>query len=166
MKKRAVPLRQAVWLLVLGLLLGSVFTFGVPCWNAAVTKEECTQLQTRLVSYTELRRLRRPADIKEIAIDCADGNRYFIDGACVTEQLCAALSALAPQQEISLLLHPHSNTVMSLCCEDGVILPFDEVAAKLGGEAKGFGVLGLFLYGCALVGLWHVALHITERKRA
>ena len=51
MKRDPMPFGLAIFLLIAGLLLGSVFTFGMQHWNAEVTREECTLIDTEFVSY-------------------------------------------------------------------------------------------------------------------
>ncbi len=62
----SMPLGLAVFLLVSGLLLGSIFTFGMSYWNSVVTREACTLVETQFVSYDEIWRPKRPMEIKEI----------------------------------------------------------------------------------------------------
>ena len=165
MKKEPMPISLSVFLLITGLLLGSVFTFGMQYWNAEVTREECMVIDTELVSYTEIRKLKRPMEVKEIAVDCANGERYFIDGVSVNTALRNSLSELSQQQGIHLLIHPNSNTIVELSTENGTILTFDETIRKMGGEATGFLFLGLFMYFCSLVGLYYIAFHIIKKKK-
>ena len=165
MKKEPMPFGLAIFLLIAGLLLGSVFTFGMQYWNANVTIEECTMIDTEFVSYEEIHKPKRPMEIKEIAVDCANGERYFIDGVSVNTDLRNSLSELSQQQGIHLLIHPNSNTIVELSTENGTILTFDETIRKLGGEATGFLFLGLFMYFCSLVGLYYIAFHIIKKKK-
>jgi predicted negative regulator of RcsB-dependent stress response len=46
MKKDPMPFWMAIALLVVGILLGSVFSFGMQYWNKEVTREECVKIQT------------------------------------------------------------------------------------------------------------------------
>ena len=62
------PFGLAIFLLIAGLLLGCVFTFGMQYWNANVIREECTVIDTEFVSYKEIRKPKRPMEIKEIAV--------------------------------------------------------------------------------------------------
>ena len=72
MKSDPMPLGLAVFVLIAGLFLGSVFTFGMQYWNSEVTREECTLIDTQFVSYEEIHQTKRPLEIKEIAVDCAN----------------------------------------------------------------------------------------------
>ena len=46
MKKDPMPFPMAVVLLIVGLLLGTVFTFGQQYWNARVSPDECALVET------------------------------------------------------------------------------------------------------------------------
>ncbi len=166
MRKDPMPLSLAIGLLVIGIFLGSVFTFGMQYWNAEVTQESCTLVETQFVSYEEIRQPKRPMTIKEIAIDCDNGDRYFIDGVSVNTELRNALSALSKQENISLLIHPNSNTIVGFSTENSNILVFDETISKLGREATGFLFLGFVMYLCSFLGLYYIVLHIIKKRKA
>jgi hypothetical protein len=159
------PLNLAVFMLVIGILLGSVFTFGMQYWNKKVSRDDCTVVETQFLSYYEIRELKRPMKIKEIAIDCVDGSRYFIDGVSINDELLNQLSLLSQNDNITLLIHPNSNsTIVEFLSDQTVLLNFDETISKLDGEASGFLFLGFFMYFCALVGLYYTVYHIIRRK--
>lgn len=166
MKRDPMPFGLAIFLLIAGLFLGSVFTFGMQYWNAEVTQEECTAVDTEFVSYQEIHQQKRPMEIKEIAVDCANGERYFIDGVSINSDLRNSLSKLSNQQRICLLIHPNSNTIVEFSTDNGKILTFDETISKLGGEATGFLFLGLFMYFCSFVGLHYTTIHIIKKRTA
>ncbi len=168
MRKRRsdpVPFTAAVFLLVIGILLGSVFTFGSQYWNKKVSREACTLIDTDFVDYTELRHIANHTKIKEIAIDCSNGERYFIDGVSINDELRTQLSLLSAQENITLLIHPNSNTIVEFSSDNAVLLDFNDTIDKLDGEATGFIFLGLFMYFCALVGLYYTVYHIIRRKK-
>lgn len=165
MKKDPMPISLSVFLLITGLLLGSIFTFGMQYWNAEVTREECMVIDTEFVSYKEIRKPKRPMEMKEIAVDCANGERYFIDGVSVNTDLRNSLSELSRQQGIHLLIHPNSDTIVEFSTENGTILTFNEAIRKLGGEATGFLFLGFFMYFCSLVGLYYIAVHLIKKRK-
>ena len=164
MKRDPMPLGLAIFLLIAGLFLGSVFTFGMQYWNSEVTREDCTLIDTEFVSYKEIRRPKRPMEIKEIAVDCVNNERYFIDGVSINSDLRNSLSELSNHQKICILIHPNSNTIVEFSTENGTILTFNETIHKLGGEATGFLFLGLFMYFCSLVGLYYTAFHIIKKR--
>ncbi len=165
MKRDPMPLGLAIFLLIAGLFLGSVFTFGMQYWNASVTREECTLIDTQFVSYEEIHQPKRPMEIKEIAVDCINGERYFIDGVSINSGLRDSLSELSKQQRIRLLIHPNTNTIVQFSTENGTILTFNETIHKLGEEATGFLFLGLFMYFCSFAGLYYIAFHIIRKRK-
>jgi len=160
------PFKYAIFMLTVGILLGSVFTFGVQYWNKNIPREDCTVVKTQFLSYDEIWHAKPTISIVEIAIDCADGNRYFIDGVSINEELRNQLSSLSKNDNITLLIHPNSSTIVDFSNDQTVLLNFDETIRKLDGEASGFLFLGLFMYFCALVGLYYTVNHIIRKKQS
>ena len=163
-KSDPMPFKLAVFMLAIGILLGSVFTFGMQYWNQNIPKEECKVVKTQFLAYDEIWHAKPTVSIVEIAIDCTDGNRYFIDGVSINEELRNQLSSLSKNDNITLLIHPNSNTIVEFSSGNGILLSFDDTINKLDGEASGFLFLGLFMYLCALVGLYYTVYHIIRRK--
>ena len=159
------PFNLAIVMLLIGILLGSVFSFGMQYWNAKTTREACTVVKTQFLSYDEIWRHAKPnISIVEIAVDCADGNRYFIDGVSINDELRNQLSLISKNESITLLIHPNSNTIVEFSSSHGLLLTFEETINKLDGEATGFIFLGIFMYFCALVGLYYVVFHIVRKR--
>lgn len=169
MKRKPMPIGLAMFLLTVGLLLGSVFTFGMQYWNAKAAYDDCKKIETQFLSYRESHRIGlKPTHRKgqnELIIDCANGERYFIDGECNNAQLRSALSKLTPNENISLRLHPNQNKIVEFSTETAKILHFDDTMQKLGSEATGFFYLGIFMYLCALLGLYYVIWHAIKRRK-
>ena len=162
MKKVSKPtLAQAITILVIGILLGSIFVFGVQYWNESIPRDSCTEIETQFVAYDEIKRLKSPQRIREIAIDCTNGERYFIDGASIN----AHLRGLQANESIRLLIHPNSSTIVEFTAGDATLLEFDETIKRLENESVGFLILGIFMYISALFGLYHVAVHIKKSSR-
>ena len=165
MNKNPMPFPMAVLLLIVGLLLGTVFTFGQQYWNAQVTPDRCIEVQTRFLDYHEHWKI-KSTRIHEISVDCENGERYFIDGVSVNERVRDALAFFSPGDEIRLLIHPNRDTIVEFTTQSRVILAFDDTMAKLRGEANGFLGLGIFMYFSAVVGLYYMAAHWVKRCRA
>ena len=155
----AVSQDRAIFLLLAGLFLGSIFTFGTRYWHAPVSREDCTQVNTEFVSYRERTRL---GSIQLIYIDCANGQRYEIDGACISQPVLEGVENLQPQEPITLLIHPNSDTILELSCESGTLMAFDDAAQRVVGDTLLFMVLGILMYAAALGGLYQL---IRQWKR-
>ena len=158
------PFNLAIVMLLIGILLGSVFSLGMQYWNAKTTREACTVVKTQFLSYDEIWHAKPTISIVEIAVDCADGNRYFIDGISINDELREKLSLLSENESITLLIHPNSNTIVDFSSSHGSLLVFDETINDLDCEATGFLFLGFFMYFCALVGLYYAVFHIVRKK--
>ena len=162
MKNEPMPMGLAVFLLVLGILLGTVFTFGMQYWNKEVTRRDCNEIQTQFLDYEE--RYSR-SGVKEIAIDCANGEKYYIAGVCINTELRNTLAKLTDNQNITLLIHPNSNTVVEFATETKTLLLFDTTITKLGIERTGFLFPGFFMYFCALTGMYHIILNTRKHRK-
>ena len=164
-RSEPMPLNLAVIMLLIGILLGSVFTFGMQYWNAKTIRESCDVVKTKFISYDEIWHAKPTINIVEIAVDCADGNRYFIDGVSINDELRENLSLLSENESITLLIHPNSNTIVEFSSSHGSLLVLDETINDLDGEATGFLFLGLFMYFCALVGLYYIVFHLVRKSK-
>jgi hypothetical protein len=163
MKTNPMPLKIAIMLLIAGIFLGTIFSFGMQYWNEEVTQEECIKIQTQFLGYKEVW---RRGDIQQIAIDCANGKRYFIDGVSINSELQEHLRKIAPNENITLFIHPNSDTIVEFSTKSNTIMIFSETIDKLGKEATAFLFLGFFMYFCSLIGLYYVVWHgIIKRNK-
>jgi 4-alpha-glucanotransferase len=81
---------------------------------------------------------------------------WRIDGVCINDTLLKSIDNLVPGIELSMIVHPNSNTIMELHADSRVLLEFQNTSEKLTGEATGFMGLGLFCYvlsACGLINL-------------
>lgn len=46
---KTMPLGVAIAILIIGILLGNVFSIGMQFWNKEVTREECSKIETQFV---------------------------------------------------------------------------------------------------------------------
>ena len=141
---------EAVLLLIAELFVGTVFTFGMRYWNKTVSREECTVVQTQLVSYHKRKRIKQ-SKIKEIEIDCSNGQKYLIYNAYINDNLINALSKLSEIESITLLIHPNREQIVEFSGQNGTVMSFDETMHRLKSESYCFFFLGLFMYFCAVM---------------
>lgn len=155
-KKALLSFHSSIFLLIFGILLGTVFTFGMQHWNAPVDRSSCLPIETQWESFDEIHSLKHPSHIKQIAVDCSNGQRYFIDGACIDAHLIESLVQIQPNDEITILRHPNSNTILQLATDDQILMDFDSSIQQLAEESNAFRILGIFMYFGAFVGLLHL----------
>lgn len=153
MKTKIMTKAEAWFLLIAGLIMGTIFTFGMQYWNAPITQEEAIHT-TAVFSSCKVRRDR--GHVKEIIVRFEDRDQLYIDGSCIDEKLQSRIQSISPGSEVALIVHPNSNTILEFRVGDWMLLEFQTTSEKLKGEATGSMALGLFCYAlsaCGLVGL-------------
>lgn len=150
--------RFTCWFLIIaGGFIGTVFTFGMQYWNAPVAQEEARQVTAVYEShelYYSRKRNGRQGALSSISLQFSDYERLSIDSACVGQSLLDDLVALNEGDVLTMLVHPNSDTVLSMHHGSKELLNFDEAVKDLSGEATGFLFLGLFMYIGAAVGAY------------
>ena len=148
--KKSLTKGEAWFLLIAGVIMGTVFTFGMQYWHAPITQEEAIRSTAIYASYKEQIERGR---VTEITLHFEDHEQMYIDGVCVSEDLRDSIHSLTPGTQLSLMAHPNSNTIMDLKAENHVLLDFNTTSEKLTGEATGFMGLGFFCYALSALGL-------------
>lgn len=156
--KKSMTKGEAWFLMIAGMIMGTVFTFGMQYWNAPVTQEEAIHTTAIYESYATQREQGR---VKEIIVRFEDHEQLYIDGVCINDKLLNSIDNLAPGLELSMIVHPNSNTIMELYADNQVLLEFQKTSEKLAGEATGFMGLGLFCYVLSACGL----INLVFRKK-
>ena len=129
MKNKKSMTRGEAWLLLItGLIMGTVFTFGMQYWNAPITQEEAIHTTAIYESYATQRERGR---VKEIILRFEDHEQLYIDGVCISDELLDSIDNLAPSTELSMIVHPNSNTIMELHADNQMLLEFQNTSEKL-----------------------------------
>lgn len=164
--KKLPSLGQAIFLLVIGLILGTVFTVLMQHTQGPVTMDEAIPVSAVMQdvrgSYT--RRYRQGTRLQEILIRFEDHEQLSIDSTIATEALLNRLSGYAPGTAFDMLVHPNSDTILTLRINEQTILTFEESIAKLQRENTGFFVLGAVMYLFAAFGLFTLAIRLKLRR--
>ena len=159
MKKGPPMSRGEAWfLLIIGLFMGTIFTFGMQFWNSSIDEEDAIMDTAIFASYDV--RHGKSGSTKEIIVRFEDREQLYIDGVCVTDALINQLKAVKHGDELMLTIHPNSNTILELQYGNKLLLEFDQTTKKLMNEATGFTGLGILCYLAAIAGL----LRILKRK--
>ena len=151
--RKEMTLGQAILFLIVGAILGTVFTFGQQYWNAPIDREEAIAVEAEYFSYT--RKFLHP-ESHDVGIKCKTKNpnyvKYYIDASCVTYDILDFVHSLERGTTLEMLIHPNSDTILSLTVNGEVILDFDEVQGNLDLTNVGFLCLGIFMYALAVCG--------------
>ena len=144
------PIGVAIFFVIAGLILGSVFIFGNRYWAKPIQKYDAIQMSARYEGY-EIHRHWRTHSIKEIKIILSHESAVYIDGACVSDEVKEAIEELPEGVTVNMLVHPNSDTVWELKHGGRIILPFEEAQKDIKNENIGFTCLGVFKIGRAHV---------------
>lgn len=147
---------EAVFLLIAGLILGTVFTFGMKYWNAPVAQDEAQHISAVFSSAkVHLRRLNR---VQEIIVCFEDHEQLYIDGACVDSELTDAVFGIDPGTAVEMVVSPNSDTILEMKAGTTKLLEYHDSVQKLSAEASEFMWLGVFCYMMALIGAGYLVL--------
>lgn len=141
--------RTAVFLLIAGLILGAVFTFGMRYWNAPIAREDAQHV---IASFSSSQERLKHGRVQEIILRFDDHEGLRIDGSCVSNTLLEAIELLEPGSVLEMAVHPNSNTILELQCAAAKYLDFEDTTKHLARESVGFTVLGIFCYLSSIVG--------------
>ena len=164
------PTGVAVFLIVAGLILGSVFVFGMQYWNADIEREDAVLVSAEFESY-RFDRSGRGGNISEIRINLKGHPSFSIDGVCASTDVILEVKKLPKGAVLNMLVHPNSDTIWELKQGAKTILSFEEAREKLEKETIGFAFLGGFMYFCAAYGFgslfqrWHRAGRKEKHNR-
>lgn len=147
---RSVPKAAAWFIVIAGIVLGTVFTFGMRYWESSVSKEDAIFVEATFSSYEGIY---KRGDLKEIKMIFQDRKQLFIDGTCCSQSVQDKLESLKPGSVLQMYVHPQSSTILEIKTDNGSILQFEESVKKLSSEVTGFLFLGIFMYACAVYGI-------------
>lgn len=146
---------EAIFLLIAGMIMGTVFTFGMKYWNAPITKDEVQQVTAIFSSAKEIY---GRSGVNEIIVRFEDHEQLFIDGSCINDEICDAINDIAPSTIVEMLVHPNSDSIVEMKVGTMKLLDFQDSIQKLSSEASGFMYIGVFCYIMALLGAGHFIL--------
>ena len=148
-RSKPVSKSEAIAMLVIGLLLGTLFIFGELYWHAPVQRQELRYVDAVYVRYQY-----HDTRHQSMTVSFEDGEVYDIAVECVNDELLQQLDAIAPGTVLHLGLHPNSSTILEITDHGRTVMPFAHAAKRVKFRARGFLLLGLFLYAAAGYGLY------------
>jgi len=159
MKSAKCSMTESLFLLVAGLVLGILFTFGMPRWNAPISRDEAIKT-TAAIRSVEAQYGRRH-HLKEIRIEFQDHDPLMIDGSCADSELLEKLHWLPHGTVVKMSIHPETDTILEMQASNISLLEFDQSIERLRSESSAFMYLGMFCFAAALFGLIGLC---TKRK--
>ena len=144
-RSRTVSKSEAIFALVLCLLLGTVFVFLEGYAQAPAERQELRYVDAAYQSYRYVHSGRHGS----MTLYFEDHEACDIAMECVDDALLQRLDAIAPGTVLRLGLHPNSNTILEISDHGRTVMEFAEIGARLALRRRGFLLLGLFLYAGA-----------------
>lgn len=144
------PKAFAIFLIIVGIFMGTVFIVGMHYWEAPLSKADTLSVNATFLSYKNIYKRGR---INEIIVRFEDHEQLTIDGSCLNDKVINKVEALKPGTSLHLYVHPNSSIILEMVDSDEVIIAFDETIVKLSEEVSSFTVLGIFMYLCAAFGI-------------
>ena len=149
-KKLQLSFIECILIIIVGTVLGTVFTFGMQYWNAAVSPDEALSLCAAYTGYdvdysmSSTGASRR--SIAQVFLHFADHDRLTIDGSCVNQVLLDRLDSLFEGTVLDMRIHPSGSSVLSIEAQGKTILAFEDSQRHLSFEKWGFFALGMIVY--------------------
>ena len=134
---------QLLLIIIIGLIMGTVFVFGMSYWNEEVDKSECVQSYPMYKSH---KYVYDNSTVKEIIIYFSNDELMTIDGVSVNDELINEVEKLDNNSKLLVLKHPNSNTIMEMEANGIILLNYDATMSKLVKERNGFVAIGCFMY--------------------
>ena len=142
-----IPLWMCIVFIVLGGVLGSIFTYDCLYLNQIIDREEAIVATGRFDSYEFS--YGKGGAVSEVRIDFIDRGELYIDTAYHVE-MDEKLEALEKGEQLNMLLHPNSEAIWELTTEKSAILSFDDAKSRTQFEN---GFFMFFLVGLCLIGI-------------
>ncbi len=133
--------------LVVGLILGTVFVFGISYWYAPVSRGECIVVNATYKSFDDYYR----GQTHEIQLSFFDNEQQtIIDDIFNTEELVSVLEQTPSNSKASMLLHPNSEIVLELTINGIKLFDFESAMEQLESEQTFFVIFGCLFYLCSI----------------
>lgn len=146
---------EAIFLLIAGMIMGTVFTFGMKYWNTPIAQNEAQQVTA---TFSSAKETMRRGHVQEIIVRFEDHEQLYIDGVCIDNELCDSVSEIMPGTVIEMIVHPNANTILEMKAGTTRLLEFHDSVQKLASEASESMYLGIFCYIMALMGAGYFIL--------
>lgn len=153
---------QAIFFLIAGIWMGTVFIFGQQYWHAFIEPEEAIYTEATFDSYRETFSKGR---INGITVFFDDYDQLFIERACINAELRNALKDIAPGAKVVLMIHPNSEAILDMRVNGKMLLEFYDAREKITAEKNDFVLFGIFFYGLALYAVISLVQRIRQKKK-
>jgi hypothetical protein len=146
------------------LIIGTVFTLGIQHWNEPIKIQDAMRVEATFDSYNERFKIGTGRS-RGIIVYFSDYEQLNISVSCITDELREDLKNLSKGEKLVLLVHPNSSTIWEICSEEKTLMSFEHAQKNLQEDNIGFGILGIFMYFCAAVGIYYLIMGRIRAKK-
>ena len=146
--------------LLLFAVLGTFLILHKPYPDAKIAKEDCTFIETEFLSYEEDW---YKSGLRYIFINCTNSKQYYIKWTA-QDKLRSGVAALPERANISLLLYPGSNEIVSFATENETLLSLDDMLHFMHKRNVANRSLGIIVYGIVLWGAINLIPLVQQKK--
>lgn len=158
-----IPISMCIYFVIAGIIIGNVFV--IITWHEGklIDKNEAISVSATFESYTLHHSPK--GSLNEVGINFSDYEKLYMDGTCFDVDVESALDNLQSGDRAELLLHPNSDYIWEMKCDETVILSFEDAKTRIRSENIAFSaILGTFGYLCAGLGVVSLLLQFKERR--
>jgi hypothetical protein len=155
------PKGVSIFLMIVGLLLGSVFSFGNLYWSKTISRDEAVSVTAEFASYKVHY---RKGQSRNVVIYFSDYKLLDIDTYCATDEVIDNVASLTPGAKVEMLVHPNSDIILEMKTKDKSILTFNDSMTKLKHGRTGYLFISGFMYLCFGYGLFSLLHGIIHDK--
>ena len=118
-----IPISVCIFFIVVGILLGTVFTLDAWYFNKPINKDEAVSTSGIFQYYLSHT---RKGSLSYVSIHFTDREALDIDRECFDVDVETRLENLEKGDKVEMLLHPISHTIWEMKSGDVTIVSFDE----------------------------------------
>ena len=160
----AISIKGSLILAIVGLVLGTVFSFGMWYWDEMVDRDEAVSSTAKFEEY-EVHSELKNGSTKWIEVRFSDRDPIEIYTTFVSDEFEEAFKDLYIGEEVHIIQHPETGEVLDMRTDEVVLLDFDEVKTDSLIENAGFTVLAIFAYASGGVGILTFIYCLVKRSK-
>ena len=158
-----IPLGVCIFMIVLGVVIGSVMVVGTWYWGELIGRDEAIPISANYETY-ELE-YGRYGSVSGVELIFTDREPLYINAECYRVSVQDSLDDLDKGDRLDMLRHPNSDDVWEIKRGEDVILSFDESVERVRAGNIGFTLIGVFGYLVAALGITSLAVQYVRKRK-
>ena len=147
-----IPKGCAIFLMIAGIFLGSVFLYGAYTSKVLITRADAVSVTAEYVSCRKIYS-RGGGGVGSVILYFADHEPLTIDCYCLYGDAASQIEAIKPGTSLTLRIQPGSDMVLEMVSHGKTIIDFDQATVQRKKAVSGDLMLTVFLYLGAAIGV-------------